>query len=37
MNWLIETEIEAMSLSPIMIEDIHKAIRSKKTTDNNNG
>jgi superfamily II DNA/RNA helicase len=35
MNWLIEAEIEAMSLSPIMIEDIHKAIRNKKTTDNN--
>ena len=35
MNWLIETEIETMSLSPIMIEDIYKAIRNKKTTDNN--
>jgi superfamily II DNA/RNA helicase len=35
MNWLIEADIEAISLSPIMIVDIQKAIRNKKTTDNN--
>lgn len=33
LNWLIVADIEAMSLSPIMIADIQKAIRNKKTTD----
>lgn len=32
MNWLLETEIETMSLSPIILEDIYKAIRNKKST-----
>lgn len=34
-NWLITADIKAMSLSPIMIEDINKVIQIERADDNN--